>query len=583
MTSENLNGENELKRAVCRAFDLPMPAAAQAKLEETFATLRTIPQERADATMQGQVGTTEQWRSNAVPAGSSTGAKASTASRSCAAAEAGCAGAGSEPVRRAAPTRRANPQQTKGGSRIVRRGVMIAVAAALVALLSGTAIAASSLLQMKPGDVPFFGNGSNLPIYNSLQAGVTSLNAPVGETVEIDGVKVTLDTVSTDRNIVNLFFTLEKEGGFDLAEQANYEGSQENEWSRLQRLVPRFIYSLTSGGESISTGQVNVLDAYRENGVVKCMMRIVPEATLPDQVDITLEGGASWSPHSEDGRSSFSMAVGLDLSTVAQPRELGAQDIVFPTTEGEKTMGVERFTASELGTVMVVRNGNAWSGEPGTEGSSYGPPNNVLSPYALKVTDDKGNVLTRVEAGDGSGMSLDDAQVIEFAGLSPEAQSVTFTPMISSFNWQAATNDERKAQNEKNRQHFDVSQIGTKLETSEYGGYELTGWDVADGTVTISLKPYGWQADRGMELVAEQEVPYLASEFTNSDGQSGVAYHSGIMYRKYDYLTGEFVQMVSYYAATDEELRGVTQYSYGSCFGAYREEPDAAKSLSFGG
>ena len=57
-------------------------------------------------------------------------------------------------------------------------------------------------------------------------------------------------------NIVNLFFTLEKEGGFDLTEQSNYEGSQENEWARLQRLAPRFSYSLSSNGEAIGKDSV---------------------------------------------------------------------------------------------------------------------------------------------------------------------------------------------------------------------------------------------------------------------------------------------------------------------------------------
>ena len=91
-------------------------------------------------------------------------------------------------------------------------------------------------------------------------------------------------------------------------------------------------------------------------------------------------------------------------------------------------MGIQRFTASELGTVMVVRNDNEWTGEQGEYGSSYGPPENVLSPHLLKVTDDQGNVLTPVEAGDGSGVNSEGSQIIEFSNLSPEAHSVTFTP-----------------------------------------------------------------------------------------------------------------------------------------------------------
>lgn len=205
-----------------------------------------------------------------------------------------------------------------------------------------------------------------------------------------------------------------------------------------------------------------------------------------------------------------------------------------------------------------------------------------MSPQALKVVDDKGNTLTPVNAGDGSGYSLNAAQVFEFAGMSPDAQSVTFTPMRQTFDWVAASVEERQVRNESNAQHVDVSQIGTKLATSEFGGYELTGRDVSNSTVTISLKPYGWQAMGGyMELIPEQEVTYLASEFTNLDGQSGVGYHSAIVYRKWDYMTGNLVLISSYYAATDEELQGLTQYGYHSAFGEYQEDIAAARTTPF--
>ncbi len=545
------NNEDELGREVRRRYDVQrIPPKAQVKLEEAYAALRTTPQNR--------------------PASQPA---ASTESRNA-----------REGVGRHAPARRAVPARGKGRApRVVKRGVVVAVAAVLVVLLCGTAFAASRLLQMQPGETGFFETGGNLPVYDSLKPGVSSLNAPVGDTVDVEGVQVTLDSVSCDRNVVNLFFTLTKEGGFDLAEQSNYEGSQENEWSRLQRLSPRFGYALTSNGEAVGTGSVNLLDAYREGDAVKVMQRIVPETTLPDQVDIALEGWAPWAVDAANGKPSFSLAVGMDLSTVAQPRELGAQDLVFSTSEGDKTIGIQRFTASELGCVMVVRNDNAWTGEPGTEGSSYGPPDNVLSPHALKVVDDQGNVLTPVGAGDGSGgTSMDGPQVIEFANLSPDAKAVTFTPM-TSIDWESLSVDERKARNEANVQHVDVSQVGAQLPTSEYGGYELTGWDVSDGTVSISLEPYGWQANGSyMELVSEQEATLLESTWTDPDtGETGKGYHSGILFRKRDYLTGAFVQMVSYYAAQDEELRGLTQYSYLSAFDTYREETDAAVAVPF--
>lgn len=50
---------------------------------------------------------------------------------------------------------------------------------------------------------------------------------------------------------------------------------------------------------------------------------------------------------------------------------------------------------------------------------------------------------------------------------------------------------------------------------------------------------------------------------------------------KYDYQTGELLVIHSYYAAGDDELRGLTEYEYRASFGEYREEPDAAQTLSF--
>lgn len=303
-------GEDEFKRAVRREYDAQhIPPAAEQKLQEAYAMLGSIPQGRPTA-------------ASAEPDSGRQGAA----------------------------------HGAKKGARVVRRGFVIAAAAVLAVLVAGSAFAASRLIQMQPGEPGFFGPGENLPVYDSLQAGVSSLNAPVGETVTLEnGTRITLDTVSCDRSIVNLFFTLEKDGGFDLDEQSIYEGSQENEWTRLQQLAPRLSYRIESNGEQLAEGGVNQLDAYREGDAVKVMQRIVPEKVLSDQVDVVLEGFYA-ERYSTGEPERYTLDVGLDLATVSQPRELGTQDVVFPTSEGEKTIGIERFTASELGTVMVARN-----------------------------------------------------------------------------------------------------------------------------------------------------------------------------------------------------------------------------------
>lgn len=533
-----MNNDDELRRLLARGMNDPMPPEARAKLERTYASLDSIPQMSAVS-------------------GTAAGSNASASEDEAV-----------HPVT---------------GKRLTRRGFVVAAAAvAAAAMLGGAAYAGSRLLQMQPGDALFFQGGKNLPVYSSLQKGVSSLQADVGQTAEVEGVRVTLDSVSCDRSIVNLFFTLEEDGGFDLSELSNYQGSQENDWSKLQNLAPRFGYELTSNGETLGTGSVNQLDAYMEDGKVKVMQRIVPESTLPDQVDVVLKGWAPWSADAESGTANFSMDAGLDLSTVDQPRELGSQDLTFSTSAGEKTMGIKRFTSSELGTVMVVRNDEVETTEESGR-PLYRVPDSALTPGMLKVADDQGNVLVPVGAGDGGGIDPAGDYVVEYANLSPDAKSVTFTPMLNAVDWESLSVDERKALDDGNSQQIDVSQIGAKLPTSEYGGYELAGWDVKDRTVSITLKPYGWQAMGGyMELIPEEDATPLVSTWTNPEtGETGQAYHSAIVWRKRDYLTGELVQMTSYYAASDEELRGLTSYGYRSAFGEYREESDAAQTVSF--
>ena len=544
MSHETFDNEDELRRAVRDELDAgPLPAGVQARLSNVYASLGSIPQDRP-----------------AVP------------------------GAPEQHQRAAGAAQHAAP----GRARVARRGMMVAVAAVMVVLLGGAAYAATSLLQMGSGDAGFFASGSNLPVFNSMQAGASGLSADVGQTVEAEGVRITLDSVSSDRNVANLYFTMEKDGGFDLEGQSVYEGSNENEWTRLQHAAPRFRYELlTTDGQSLGTGTVNQLDAYLEDGSLKCMQRIVPTTVLPDQVIVKLTNAYSSVLSGEAGEK-LAFDVGLDLSTVAQPRDLGAQDIVFDTDDGQKTLRIERLTASELGTVLVTK--NEWAAAD--DGMSSSIPENALSPTAVKMTDDKGNVLRFVNAGDGGGYSLDGPVVTELAGLASDATSVTFTPMLQTDTAKAGDGDgeaaieARKALLEGNEQQVDVSQIGAQIPTSEYGGYTVADWQVADNTVTIKLAPYGWDPSGlyGMfELIPDDDdVTLLADEWTDPEtGESGTGYHSAIRYEKFDYLTGELVQMDSYYAATDEELQSLTRYHCGSFFGYYREDADAAQTLTF--
>ena len=458
------------------------------------------------------------------------------------------------------------PQEKPVKPRGTKRGTVILAAVLASTLVCGVAFAASNLIKMGEGDGAFFSEQKNLPVFSSMEAGSKALSASVGQTATIDGTQVTLDSISCDRNAANLYLTLHRAGGFDLESASVYDGSQESEWSRLQSLLPMLSYSLTSADRSLCTGDVQRLDAYQEGDDIKCLMRITPESVMGDEVELSIDGW-SWN----EGGSQAAFAFGLDLAEVPAPKELGSQTLTFPTQQGDKQLEIERFTASELACVMVVRNEETtWQADDGVDAS--GIPDPFLDPAFLKMVDDTGSVLYEVNAGDGQGTSTGDARIIELAGLSPDAQSVTFTPM----DIEDARQDERI--------DIDVTRPDVKIPLTDFGGYELAHWSVEDQTVLFALKPYGWfPQGANLELLTDSVVPMISDTWTDPDtDESGTGYHSAIAWSKWDYATGELLQMHSYYRATPEELEGIHgYYAYGYAPGSFVEESAAAQTLSF--
>ena len=458
-------------------------------------------------------------------------------------------------------------------SRGLRQRTVAVLAAAVAATLAigGAAYGGARLLGVGPSEAPFF-QGANLPVYDSMKQGAASMSAEVGQTVQADGVQVTLDSISCDRNVANAYLTFEREGGFDLDALSLYEGSQENEWSRLQRLVPLFRFTALRDGETLCEGDVRVLDAYTdESGAVKCLLHLVPETVLPDQVEIQLHAESPWTIEGglrigEEGQAaSIDYSVGLDLSNVEAPRGFERQTLEFQTSEGMKRLPVERFSVSELGCVLVASNDSA-SVESVDGGGVASLQSGFMSLNLLKISDGEGNVLQTIDAGDGHAESARGSRVVEYAGIDRNAANVTFTPYTQidaeSFALESV--------------QIDAAHIGAQLATSEYGGYELAGYDVADSTVSISLKPYGMTFGFVPELNTEELPATLETKSVGPEGESYTGRHVGILWRKWDYATGDVLQMTSYYAATDDELRSMAAYRYVSLFGTFQEERDAA-------
>lgn len=457
----------------------------------------------------------------------------------------------------------APPRRSRFGHRMTIAGLV----AAACLMFTGAAFAASNIFQIGSGDASSFYEGKELPVFSSMKEDAHILSADVGQIVSIDALDVTLDAVSCDRSVINLYLTLTSTDGFDLDAMTLYEGSQESQWSRLQQALPLFSYTLVGSDGVTNSGDVRRLDAYLEEGAIKCLMRIIPRSSMAEQVQLTVD---AWT---QDGTEP-AFSIGLDMADVPAPQQIGPQDLSFETSQGQKVLPLERFTVSELATVLVARNATEqWTDDDGSDVIGY--PASTLSPAHVKITDSKGNILVGVDAGDGQGMSDEEPIIMEFAGMDHSAQSVTFTPMLMNGSEGSAPEDPIT---------LDVTQTGAKIPLTEFGGYELAQWTVEDSTVEFTLKPYGWvPIGEVPELLTDQGVPLLSDEWVDAEtGQTEVGYHSAIAYNKWDYSTGEVLQMHSYYKATEQALRAIHDYyCFVSPAGTYSEDAISAKTLNF--
>lgn len=547
----NMNSNDDaLRAALKQALDAPVPEGFDARLAATYRGLSQIPQMPAGAAAAG-----------AAPGGG----EAARGTYGAAASAARC-----EPARAQA---RARGPLSRG-----KRTLLIAAAAALAAMLGCSAFAASRFLQVGQGEAPFFEAGANLPVYDSLQPASASATVPVGASVQVAGSTLTLDSVSCDRSIATASFTLSREGGIDLAAGSIYDGARVDEWTSLQTIAPHLTCNVVVDGATVETCPVYTLDAYLEDGTAKYLMRVVPQSTLPEQAELVFEGviglSAKTDGNQDPGWLPQALSAPLDLSAVAAPDELGAQDVVFSTSDGDKTMGIMRFTRSALGCVMVVRNDEVERIEDGGR-PMYSVQEGSMLPSALKITDSEGNVLTPVDAGDGTGISPSDPYVIELAGMSPTAQSVSFTPKASTED-EGLTAEERTAAYDASLRTFDASRPNTRIEVSDLGGFDVLGRTVEDGVVTLRLKPYGWMTSPQMlasEILPVEQPTALHDEYVDeATGEVYGGYHTALQYVKSDYLTGEYLSIVKYYAASDEELEGLTEYTYRTEFGVQLDD-----------
>lgn len=458
-----------------------------------------------------------------------------------------------------------------------KRKTVALIAAAACLTFGGAAFAATNLLQIGTGQTNYFDAQKNLPVFNSMQEGAAKYTTEVGQSATIKDLApstgettVTLDEITCDRNVANLYFTLTRQNGFNLEEASTYSGSKESEWVKVQQFIPNLAYTLRNNNGEIFAGSVIGLDAYMQDDNIKALMRITPEKTMTPEVQIdiyNLTDNLGLMDEKYDNLNSV-FNFGLDLNNVKEPREVNAGVIEFTNlSEGIRKLNIKRFTTSELGTVLACE---AIDGE------------DVYGPSMFEFTDNLGNTLFPVRGFTDGERRAFGAQILELAGMSVDAESVTITPI--EYNGEEILRDKGNDVSLDNDYMFDVTQNDIDIPTSEISGWKLKEWKVENNTVTLRLSPYGWHGDGNFPFINPvKDVSTLKQELTDPvTGEKMIGEHSGAVFTKYDYVTGDVLLITSYYAASDEELKNNKQYkAYRSIDGVYTRNNDAARTISF--
>ena len=180
---------------------------------------------------------------------------------------------------------RSLPQAAENSAPPVRRAHRLlrtaAVAAALCAALSVTALAASGQLAvMAQGVIEFFAGDEDSSLA-SMQPALEAYTAEVGVSVTDEGVTFTADSVSADENFINLFGTVHMDGLADALRETGDSRRQSDAWAltRMGLYPMAQIDGALYGTQNTLSDTMNAY--FIDEDTVGWARRIVLDGTLP--------------------------------------------------------------------------------------------------------------------------------------------------------------------------------------------------------------------------------------------------------------------------------------------------------------
>lgn len=365
------------------------------------------------------------------------------------------------------------------------------------------------------------------------------------------GVTITLDYVTLDDNFLDLSFTAAYEQPIFITEAYPESYLQEayplnyRETQELYAFLPAFFVGINEVPDSDENAlfESTVDAAVLDEQTIQVYSRYAIPQMIPDRSTIHLlayyvqdaQGTVILEKNSKDPQEDpFHFKVTIDKSPFrAVSKSVSAGVYPFQTQNGAESLRIHKLMLSPLGTLLY------YSGYP--ERPTFDPnevPGNAIHTRELYIEDDLGNVADILQPALNGSKSVQGGDLAELLNLSPEAKTLTITPIV----WSETSEEKR---------YYPVEDIvGQQIPLNPFGGCIVREYTVEDSSVTFLLEPYGRShlGDGNLGLYLDDTL----IPFTDQ--------HNGVIQKHYDRETACYQYRISYDTATREDLEQIQSF-----------------------
>ena len=444
-------------------------------------------------------------------------------------------------------------EEPKHARRMAKRTGVLFVAAAILCAMSVTAVAAGpTLLKMVEGRIGFFDNAPTQSDvqnpadtlhgnYPATAASMEAYNVSVGQTAASNGVTITLDTISMDGTTINAFFTIT---GDQAVKGVLDPDDYAPEWSQLGRFAPRF-NTITVNGEAIA--QSNGTDFYRVSDNTLKLWKHYTLTAAPEGETIHI---AMKETSALNVKGEWNFQVHLDRSSVCANTRVAPSGIYQTATD---PLRLKYLAFGPVGGTIAADMGEtAVQNTDGTD--SVSKPG--LNPGRVYMVDNTGKELYATR-DNTMGVNATGTHSYSVSSPDAEATAVTLTPV--TYDMALGAYPEGRTVTTEQMKH------GARIATNPLGGFTIENYKVENSAITFQMVPYGYTGPDIESLNPQDDGIITYAEEIVTDpvtGEQMVIYQSGLSSATADPQTGIITVRHDYFAATEEELNQISEWTY---------------------